>query len=733
MKLHRALLLALVLAVGGCGGGGGGNDTATPPGGGGGAGGGGGDGGGDGGGGGTSNGSAEILFPWTRASATAPTIVVRGTASDPDGVAAVIVNGVEATVTASASARGRLSKGNAAQTDVDWSAEIDLAKGDNVVEVTVEDEAGDVTESVDTSTITWVEVPFAFHLDAPNGRLVGLSYTLTASGYVQNIVQHDYVADEQTVFDTLFVPPSSTCFRAVEDELLFLSPPATNDWELRRYDLASRTEGLVAQLPASALDPGAGFDPVPIVTWLACDTDHTSAYVLVNYVDENGQGHSGSGFAKSRIVEIELATGTVTVLWETDLVESPRWIVGNMALADDRLVTMRHFDLESPLIDVSLADGTRSELAPGLEVSGVVLTEALDVGRVYIATMEGVDEIDVNGAVPTKQNISPVDQDHPLTFSEPRSIAFDPVNNRILVGDEALDTVVAIDLATGERSELVSRKVGQGTPLITPRSFAITADGSLAYVGDDGDNAPSRLYEVDLATGDRRIVGDISPLITSFVTGVALDEDAGQVYVAGPDVIVVVDLESEVVDTFVEAASFPAFPEITDVVLDTANGRLLVADAGSDGIHAVDLLTRDVTAASQPGVLGDGPAFGVVVSLTPAAADVLCVAGQDSELVTRVDLATGDREELVHGCDLGLASTFTGLDQVLFDPTDGRLIIKGDSVYSFDPGAVQCTRLPVAEVPLEFRVTSAGQLLGADFHALMQFDPGTGEIVVISK
>src|SRR5690606_29225318 len=344
--------------------------------------------------------------------------------------------------------------------------------------------------------------------------------------------------------------------------------------------------------------------------------------------------------------------------------------------ADDRLVTMRHFDLESPLIDVSLADGTRSELAPGLEVSGVVLTEALDVGRVYIATMEGVDEIDVNGAVPTKQNISPVDQDHPLTCSEPRSIAFDPVNNRILVGDEALDTVVAIDLATGERSELVSRKVGQGTPLITPRSFAITADGSLAYVGDDGDNAPSRLYEVDLATGDRRIVGDISPLITSFVTGVALDEDAGQVYVAGPDVIVVVDLESEVVDTFVEAASFPAFPEITDVVLDTANGRLLVAVAGIDGIHAVDSLTRDVTAASQPGVLGDGPAFGVVVSLTPAAADVLCVAGQDSELVTRVDLATGDREELVHGCDLGLASTFTGLDQVLFDPTDGRLIIK---------------------------------------------------------
>src|SRR5690606_40539571 len=83
----------------------------------------------------------------------------------------------------------------------------------------------------------------------------------------------------------------------------------------------------------------------------------------------------------------------VTVLWETDLVESPRWIVGNMALADDRLVTMRHFDLESPLIDVSLADGTRSELAPGLEVSGVVLTEALDRSEEHTSELQSRENL----------------------------------------------------------------------------------------------------------------------------------------------------------------------------------------------------------------------------------------------------------------------------------------------------------------------------------------------------
>src|SRR3546814_9316126 len=65
-----------------------------------------------------------------------------------------------------------------------------------------------------------------------------------------------------------------------------------------------------------------------------------------------------------------------------------------------------------------------------------------------------------------------------------------------------------------------------------------------AYVGDDGDNAPARLFEIDLSTGDRRVIGDISQPFNTFVTGLALDEAGHRVFVSFPDVILEVDLET---------------------------------------------------------------------------------------------------------------------------------------------------------------------------------------------
>lgn len=92
MNLCRSMTLVAAIVLGACGGGG----NAVPP-----------PGGGDGGGGSgdpTPNGTGEIGFPWARSSATSPTITIRGTAADPDGVASVSVNGIAATITATGSA-----------------------------------------------------------------------------------------------------------------------------------------------------------------------------------------------------------------------------------------------------------------------------------------------------------------------------------------------------------------------------------------------------------------------------------------------------------------------------------------------------------------------------------------------------------------------------------------------------------------------------------------------------
>src|SRR5690606_37529733 len=113
-------------------------------------------------------------------------------------------------------------------------------------------------------------------------------------------------------------------------------------------------------------DPGTGFTPLPYVSRLLCGGSATSAYVLVNYVDEHGAGHSGSTFAKSRILEIDLASKAISILAETDTTApSPRWIVERIALAEDSIVAMREVNAVAPLTSVSLAGGTRSDLAAG--------------------------------------------------------------------------------------------------------------------------------------------------------------------------------------------------------------------------------------------------------------------------------------------------------------------------------------------------------------------------------
>ncbi|HET6630376.1 MAG TPA: hypothetical protein VFG91_11435 [Woeseiaceae bacterium] len=738
MKTQGWAVLVAALAIAACGGGGGGGGGGAGDVGGGGGNGSGGGGGGDGGGdGGTGtadpNASAEIVFPPTHSAATSSTVTVRGMAADPEGVARVLINGIEATITAtgSSSTQKPSVKGGLAEGEVEWSAEIPLATGENELLISVEDEAGRVSEGLDEAMISYVEVPVSFTLDPDGARLVGLGWTLTSSGRREHLIQHNYDTLEQTIFEGVGLAPASSCFRRFENEFLYLSF-FTGTWELRKYDLETGQDSLLMNLPPEVFDGGPNFQ-TGSVRQMVCGSAHTSAYVLVNHTDEDGLGHGLSGYAKSRIVEIDLASLSVTrTLSETDIGESPRWIAEYIALADDVIVTLHNISDLQPLTAVSLTDGKRTPLAPDVDVGGFVLEPALAIDRVYVATFEGIDEVDL--LTNSKRNISVVPDNDPFSFEQIRSIGFDPVNNRVIVGDSSLDALIAIDATTGERSDFLSHKVGTGVRLIAPRAFEVSADGTRAYVADDGGNVSARLFEIDLANGDRRTIGDISQPGNVFADGLALDEAGGRVFVAIGDLILEVNLQTEEVQTIASTDS-PVLESVSDLVLDVENGRLLIGDFVNDGIYALDLVSRDITPVSQAGLRGNGPAFGGVVSMTrvPASSD-LYVAAQTSGLVTRVNLETGDREELVTGCDFDFgAPTFQNLDQVLYNESENELIVNADRLHSFDLDTADCDRLPRSIFMLQLGMAPGNQILVADFGTLMQYDRTTGQVVIVSK
>lgn len=697
-RMPTVTLLFLVLAIGGCGGGSSSNggDTgdsggSNPP---------------------NSNGTADIVFPWAKSSATTQTVTVSGTASDPDGVAGVSVNGVVSNISA----------GN---TKVTWSAQVALSSGDNVITVSVEDDNGGVTDDADTATIKYLEVPITFTLDPDATRVVGLSNTLTSTGFVQNLVQHNYSTNEQTVFGKIQATPSLTCFRRFEDEFLYLLLESVDVLNLHRYDLSTGQDTVLATVPAALLDGGAGYKPGSERS-LVCGDTHTSAYILVNFVEDTGQW-----YAKSRIVEIDLAALSFSTLSETDPTASVPWMVLHIALDDEQIVGLQDISPLVPLTSVSLADGTRFDLTPGLNIGGFVAHPELASDLVYVATFEGIDKIDLIAG--TRQNVSIVSPDHPLAFAQIRAIDFDAANNRVIVGDESLDTLIAVDVSTGERSELVSRRIGSGNPLVVPRKFAISADAGRAYVADDGGNVTERLFEIDLATGDRRVIGDISQPFNYLVTGLALDEAGRRVFVSFRHRILEIDLDSENVS---EVASIDStvLEYINGLLFDPDNNRLMISDPSNDGIYALNLDSGSVEIVSRAGEKGSGAVFGTLVSLTDSeTATEVFAAGQASGTIFRVNLETGDRQAVSTTCDLGDSSSFQGLTQIRYNAIANELLILGDSLYSLELDTGQCNTLPRSVSLLEVQPASGEQLLAVTFGALLQYDRETGEVVIVSK
>ena len=272
-----------------------------------------------------------------------------------------------------------------------------------------------------------------------------------------------------------------------------------------------------------------------------------------------------------------------------------------------------------------------------------------------------------------------------------------------------------------------------GPPMITPRRITLASNGTSAYVVDDGGNASEKLFEIDLATGDRRIVGQISEQgINRSLTGVALDEATGQVYVSRYDggTVLKVDLATEEV-TPITSNDDGMLDGIRDVLFDAENHRLLIADEVTDSIVAVDLVTYQKQLISKDGARGVGEAFAAPVSLTPGEnASTLYVADQTKNEIIRVDIESGDREVVQTSCVFDRPD---GLQQALYDGARNQLLILNDGLFAFDLGTSTCTKASPKKYLLGMTLTAEGQALAVAFHSVMQVDRGSGDIVLVSK
>jgi DNA-binding beta-propeller fold protein YncE len=279
----------------------------------------------------------------------------------------------------------------------------------------------------------------------------------------------------------------------------------------------------------------------------------------------------------------------------------------------------------------------------------------------------------------------------------PVTLALDPVGKRLFVAQNALEDVVAVDLATGDRSVVSSASVGSGPSAGFAPALAYDASSDTLYaaavstaavvaiavstgqrtllsgggagsgpafatvvslahdpvanrlvVGSTG-GGETALVGVDPATGARTVltgagVGSGPVLFGAF--DVAVDASAGVCYStqnAYPGQLVATDLATGVRGAVALLAPSPLLAA-TGVALDEPGGRLIVADAQSAGVAGVDLATGEVTWIWLP-ARGGGPVLEAVVdvALLPGGQTAVALDDQQDGRLTFVDLATGAR------------------------------------------------------------------------------------------
>lgn len=185
------------------------------------------------------------------------------------------------------------------------------------------------------------------------------------------------------------------------------------------------------------------------------------------------------------------------------------------------------------------------------------------------------------------------------TLREPVSMVFDARRNRVLILDSSEQAVFAIDLASGDRAvvsgndSLAGSIIGAGDEFEFPTAMGVSQDGNTAFVVD---SSASKLVSVNLVTGDRTFITEQNFDLLE-ANSVVLNKAEDRAFIGGieDDSVLAIDLKTGAA-TVISDSDKGAGPELDEpiaVILDEANGRLLVLDSAVRGVMVIDIATGE--------------------------------------------------------------------------------------------------------------------------------------------
>lgn len=591
-----------------------------------------------------------IVFPPPASATTATSMIVRGVATDGDGVAEVRINGVLAT---------------SDDEFATWRVEVPLVAGANELVATATDGIG---TRAGRAAVAAVKVRDEFPQAGGHLAIDATSaYTIDFDG---RVIATDRATGARSVIPGLdllqtVTPVRSVAIDRVRGELLV----AAHRRGVVGFDLATHAKRTVV---SESEDLGAiAFDQPANVLYAVDSSQNLVAFDLATNTRTLISGPTrGSGQA-------------LLPIWSLELDRTH----GRVLVVHGSLFSFASF----AVLAIDLATGDRTVLSGEGAGTGPLfhgpsrLTIDEANNRVFVGQSgNGLYEIDL--ATGNRETV-PVD-------SSPGDIAFDPATGELLMND--LLGIQRLDLTTGTVGSLVDPDLGTGPGLSASQAMVATETGVIV-ANDTG--GPDQLISVDLATRQRQIRGDgfaateLDPerLLVARSDGIFDFELAtgtthkrsdlsGQAVAVGPSgdrAYVLTLFAARIFEVDLATGSFEPLFAIGSsdgatngqLAMDAARGQLLFTNGQT--VRALDLEDREVATLAtledplaiavdgDRALVGSGRSL-LGLDLTAHTVSRIDTSGPDLGSVQAIAVTSGDRAFAMTGLGLQLVDLQTG-------------------------------------------------------------------------
>ncbi len=447
-----------------------------------------------------------------------------------------------------------------------------------------------------------------------------------------------------------------------------------------------------------------------------------------------------------KIVDIEGSTVTAdditsltvnSTLATFSLSEPSQWSVLVPVTTGSNDLSVSFIDGDGQTLDLIQTIDNQAVMA---EPRGVALDSSNDRILVIDDDMRALVSIDLDTGL--RSTISDQNKGSGTDFNEPYDVVLDSTNNRALVIDRGENALFGVDLATGNRTVLSSDSVGSGTNLSFPSGIVFDSTNDRALVVDGSVDA---LFAIDLTNGDRTIISN-----SGTGTGTNLDNPGAIIFDNSGDSVLVVDSQvsalfsinlstgNRIIISDSVTGSGDNFGVPAGIALDDANNRVLIPDTRQ--LLAVDLTTGNRTVIADTTLSNGfnvGQLSGIAIDVTGNQA---LVADFGLDQIFSIDLNTGD-QSILTSSSVGNGRALSAPAGVALNEVDGLVYIIDDTsgLLSLDTATGDRTTIEVSGTsifkPTSIAIdTSNNQALVTDSFkdALFAIDLTSGSQVILS-